>query len=184
MYTSSHIRTPYFSTHRGYSYGPYQVSKGYSYASHLNHPYPYKKPQIYNNFFSPQYKNQYNYPYYTKPYVKFAISPTTTRTEISKTAKISVVQEPGQKPIPTAVQTSLRRPVIQTSEQTPMVQKPVHRLALQTPVQTSICRPVFQEPMQTPVVQTPVQTPLTQEPFKSPNALPLLNPRPRATTTR
>jgi len=184
MYTSSHIRTPYFSTHSGYSYGPYQVTKRYSYTSHLNHPYPHKKPHTYNNFFSPQYKNQYHCPYDAKPYVKFAISPNVIKTEIFKTAKVSVVQEPGQAPIPTAVQTSLRRPVIQTPVQTPVVQKPVHRLAVQTPAQTPVYRPVVQEPVQTPVVQTHVRTPVTQEPIELPEALPLLNLRPRVTTTR
>ena len=184
MYISSYNRPLDFSIHSGYSYGPYQVTKRYSYTSHLNYPYPHKQPHTYNNFLSPQYKNQYHSLHDAKPYVKSAISPIVIRTEIFKTAKTSVVQEPGQAPIPTAVQTSLRRPVIQTPVKTPVVQKPVHRLAVQTPVQTPVCRPVVQQSMQTSVVQTPKRTFLTQEPIELPNQLPLVNPRQRDTTTR
>ena len=55
-HTSSFIRTPYYSTQNGYSYGPYQVTQGYS--SHNSYPNNLISPyQSFNP--SPQYKNAF-----------------------------------------------------------------------------------------------------------------------------
>ena len=55
-HTSSFIRTPYYSTENGYSYGPYQVTQGYS--SHNSYPNTLISPyQSFNP--SPQYKNAF-----------------------------------------------------------------------------------------------------------------------------
>ena len=63
-HTSSFIRTPYYSTENGYSYGPYQVTQGYS--SHNSYPknqitqYKYSNP-------SHQYQNNFRNHYKPKP---------------------------------------------------------------------------------------------------------------------
>ena len=55
---------------------------------------------------------------------------------------------------------------------------------VQTPVFTPVIRTEVFKPAKTPKVQEPLQKPVTQEPIQLPNALPLLNPRQRVTTTR
>jgi hypothetical protein len=63
-HTYTYIRTPYYATSNGYSYGPYQVTQGYS--SHNSYPkkqitqYQYSNP-------SHQYQNNFRNHYKPKP---------------------------------------------------------------------------------------------------------------------
>ena len=75
-YTTSYIRTPYFSAASGYSYGPYQVTNSQSPKNHNSYPYNTPTGYSYNNFLPLQYKNGYKYQYDAKTFVKTPLTPT------------------------------------------------------------------------------------------------------------